>query len=81
MAEGLALLTSDRKRTGLCLSLSIAENATLAALPRLDPRFGDLFAVDLKPHNRWMGFKALRARWLAHLDASLMRPVLLIDDN
>jgi type II secretory pathway predicted ATPase ExeA len=41
---------------------------------------GDLFAVDLKPHNRWRGFKALRARWLAHLDASLMRPVLLIDE-
>ncbi len=41
---------------------------------------GDVFAVDLKPHNRWMGFKTLRARWLAHLDASLMRPVLLIDE-
>jgi type II secretory pathway predicted ATPase ExeA len=41
---------------------------------------GDLFAVELKPHNRWMGFKALRNRWLAHLDASLMRPVLLIDE-
>lgn len=41
---------------------------------------GDLFGVDLKPHNRWMGFKALRARWLAHLDASLLRPVLLIDE-
>ena len=41
---------------------------------------GDLFAVDLKPHNRWMGFKALRSRWLAHLDASLMRPMLLIDE-
>jgi type II secretory pathway predicted ATPase ExeA len=41
---------------------------------------GDLFAVDLKPHNRWMGFKALRNRWLAHPDASLMRPALLIDE-
>lgn len=41
---------------------------------------GDLFAVELKPHNRWMGFKALRARWLAHLDASRLRPVLLIDE-
>ena len=41
---------------------------------------GDLFAVDLKPHNRWRGFKALRTRWLAHLDASLMRPILLIDE-
>lgn len=41
---------------------------------------GDLFAVELRPHNRWMGFKALRARWLAHLDASRLRPVLLIDE-
>jgi type II secretory pathway predicted ATPase ExeA len=41
---------------------------------------GDLFAVELRPHNRWMGFKALRARWMAHLDTSLMRPVLLIDE-
>lgn len=37
IAHGLALVTADRKRTGLCLSLSIAENATLAALPKLSP--------------------------------------------
>jgi len=41
---------------------------------------GDLFAVALKPHNRWGGFKALRERWLAHLEATLLRPVLLIDE-
>lgn len=41
---------------------------------------GDLFAVELKPHNRWGGFKALRERWLAHLEATLLRPVLLIDE-
>jgi type II secretory pathway predicted ATPase ExeA len=41
---------------------------------------GDLFAVELKPHNRWGGFKALRERWLAHLQATLLRPVLLIDE-
>ena len=41
---------------------------------------GDLFGVDLKPHNRWMGFKALRQRWLAHLDSTLLRPVLLVDE-
>jgi type II secretory pathway predicted ATPase ExeA len=41
---------------------------------------GDLFCVDLKPHNRWMGFKALRARWHAHLDATRLRPILLIDE-
>lgn len=41
---------------------------------------GDLFGVALRPHNRWGGFKALRERWLAHLDGTLMRPVLLIDE-
>ena len=30
---------------------------------------GDLFGVELTPSNRWGGFKALRARWLAHLEA------------
>ncbi|MFH0946677.1 MAG: sugar ABC transporter ATP-binding protein [Planctomycetota bacterium] len=37
MSLGIALLTADRKRTGLCPSLSIAENTTLAALRRLSP--------------------------------------------
>ena len=41
---------------------------------------GDLFAVELRPHNRWGGFKALRERWLAHLEATLLRPVILIDE-
>jgi general secretion pathway protein A len=41
---------------------------------------GDIFAVPLKPSNRWGGFKALRERWLSHLEASRVRPVLLIDE-
>jgi len=41
---------------------------------------GELFAVALRPHNRWGGFKALRERWLAHLDSTLMRPILLVDE-
>ena len=41
---------------------------------------GDLFAVELRPSNRWGGFKALRERWLAHLDGTLLRPVLLVDE-
>lgn len=40
----------------------------------------DVFAVDLRPHNRWGGFKTLRERWKAHAEASLLRPVLLIDE-
>ncbi len=41
---------------------------------------GELFGVPLKPHNRWNGFKALRERWLAHIESTLARPVLLIDE-
>jgi len=41
---------------------------------------GDLFGVELRPHNRWGGFKALRQRWMSHLEGSLLRPVLLIDE-
>ncbi|MGH8845717.1 MAG: ExeA family protein [Polaromonas sp.] len=40
----------------------------------------DIFTVPLKPHNRWGGFKALRERWLAHMEASRRRCVLLIDE-
>ena len=41
---------------------------------------GDLFGVALSPHNRWAATKVLRERWLAHIDASLCRPVLLVDE-
>ena len=41
---------------------------------------GDLFAVALRPHNRWGGFKALRERWIAHLESTRRRAVLLIDE-
>lgn len=41
---------------------------------------GELFGVNLSPHNRWGGFKALRERWKAHLESTLLRPVLLIDE-
>jgi len=41
---------------------------------------GDLFGVQLAPHNRWGGSKALREKWQAHIDTSLLRPVLVIDE-
>jgi general secretion pathway protein A len=41
---------------------------------------GDLFGVPLAIHNRWAGFKALRARWSEHIASSLMRPVLILDE-
>lgn len=41
---------------------------------------GDLFQVQLSPHNRWAGTRLLRERWLAHIEAALVRPVLVIDE-
>jgi len=41
---------------------------------------GDIFAVKLSPLNRWGGFKALRERWRAHVAATRIHPVLLIDE-
>ena len=41
---------------------------------------GDLFSVPLAAHNRWAGFKALRARWSDHIASSLTRPILIIDE-
>jgi type II secretory pathway predicted ATPase ExeA len=41
---------------------------------------GDVFGVPLRPSNRWGGFKALRERWLGHMQSSRCRAVLLVDE-
>ncbi len=41
---------------------------------------GEVFGVELSPHNRWGGFKVLREKWKAFADTSLFKPVLLVDE-
>jgi general secretion pathway protein A len=41
---------------------------------------GDLFGVQLSPHNRWFGTRVLRQRWHDHIEAALLRPVLIVDE-
>jgi type II secretory pathway predicted ATPase ExeA len=41
---------------------------------------GEHFSVALRPHNRWSSFKMLRERFCAHIDSTLVRPVLLVDE-
>lgn len=90
---GFALITGDPgagKSVALRLlaeRLSSLRDVTVGALAHPQSNvadfyreMGDIFGVQLKPHNRWGGFKALRERWLAHLDSTLMRPILLIDE-
>ena len=51
-----------------------------ASLADFYRELGDLFTVPLSPHNRWASAKVLRQKWLHHIDTSLYRPVLLIDE-
>ena len=90
---GFALITGDpgtgksvalrllAERLGLLRDISVGAivhpSGNLADFYR---EMGDLFGVELKPHNRWGGFKGLRERWLSHLEGTLLRPVLLIDE-
>ena len=41
---------------------------------------GEIFGVKLQASNRWGGFKVLRERWKSHVETTLMRPALLIDE-
>ena len=41
---------------------------------------GELFGVQLSPHNRWQGTRLLRQRWQEHIESALLRPVLIIDE-
>jgi general secretion pathway protein A len=41
---------------------------------------GSLFGLELRVANKFGGFQRLRERWCAHIESSLCRPVLLIDE-
>ena len=90
---GFALVTGD-SGTGKSVTLRIlAERLTAhremklgifsrpqAGLSDFYRELGDLFGVALRPNNRWAGSKVLRERWQSHIDASLSRPVLIVDE-
>lgn len=41
---------------------------------------GSLYDIQMNPHNRWAGTASLRKRWTEHIDASLNRAVLIVDE-
>jgi type II secretory pathway predicted ATPase ExeA len=51
-----------------------------ASLADFYRELGALFAAPLSPHNRWASSKVLREKWRQHIDTSLRRPVLLVDE-
>ena len=42
---------------------------------------GELFGIELRASNRFGGFKSLRKKWKSHIESTLLRPVLLIDES
>jgi len=90
---GFALVTGDpghgKSKTLQWLAgrLTRLPDVTVGVMERPQNRLGDfyrelgeLFGVPLTPANRYGGFRALRARWRAHCEATLFRPVLLVDE-
>jgi general secretion pathway protein A len=51
-----------------------------SALADFYRELGELFNVGLSVANRYGSFKALRQRWMAHCQSTLLKPVLLIDE-
>jgi len=61
----------------LCVGTLTRPQAKMADFYR---ELGHLFGVALSPSNRWHSSKSLREKWLAHIEAALYRPVLIIDE-
>jgi general secretion pathway protein A len=61
----------------LCVGILTRPQAKMADFYR---ELGHLFGVALTPSNRWHSSKSLREKWLAHIEAALYRPVLIIDE-
>jgi general secretion pathway protein A len=61
----------------LCVGILTRPQAKTADFYR---ELGHLFGVSLSPSNRWHSSKSLREKWLAHIEATVYRPVLIIDE-
>jgi type II secretory pathway predicted ATPase ExeA len=92
--EGGFALISGEPGTGKSVALRLLEerlkqlrDVNVGVIQHASGRLGDfyrelgeLFGVPLSMHNRWHSFKTLRERWLHHLESTLLRPVLFIDE-
>jgi type II secretory pathway predicted ATPase ExeA len=91
---GFAIITGE-SGTGKSIALRLLArhlagipDITVGVLTRPQSRIadfyrelGEIFGVPLKVHYRWTSFKDLRAKWENHLQTTLCRPVLLIDET
>lgn len=90
---GFAMITGD-PGTGKSVLLRILEDRLSAIrdlivcpITRPQSKLGDFyrelgthFETPIQTSNRWGGYKALRDRWLSHIEATQLRPVILVDE-
>lgn len=77
-SKALQLLSAKLRQIGdVVVGVMERPQSSLADFYR---ELGDLFGITLSVSNRYGGFKALRAKWKAHISSTLFRPVLLIDE-
>jgi general secretion pathway protein A len=77
-SAALRLLTEHlNSLRDLCVGILTRPQAKMADFYR---ELGHLFGVSLSPSNRWHSSKSLREKWLAHIEAAVYRPVLIIDE-
>ena len=81
VGKSVTLRVLARAALGRCATCaSVCSARPQAGIADFYREMGELFGVQLHPHNRWGGAKVLRERWQEHIDASLCRPVLIIDE-
>jgi len=93
MDGGFALITGD-PGTGKSAALRIVAErigaipeVVVAEFSRPQSRVGDfyremgfLFNLDIRCSNRYGGHKSLREKWRAHIESTLFKPVIMIDE-
>lgn len=72
-------LLAERLKNIRDVQIGILSHPT-AKLADFYRELGDIFGVALNGNNRWGGFKKLRERWVSHMESTLLRPVLFIDE-
>lgn len=70
------------ERLGQVGDISVAEfTRPQSGITDFYRELGKLFGIDFKTGNRFGGHQQLRDKWNAHINTTLFRPVLLIDES